>query len=89
MCDEGERPEFAKETFPVARKQYRCCECGSDIDKGEKHQCIRGLWDNFQTFRTCLICANVRASAVRELDYNIPFECLYELVGSEFEESAL
>jgi hypothetical protein len=88
MCDEGEAPKFAKESFPIARKQHVCCECGSDIDKGEKYNKIKGFWDNFQTFKTCLICSNIRHEASRELDYDIPFECLYEVVGSEFEESA-
>ena len=86
MCgDEGETPVFANETYPKARKQYECCECGSDIDKGEKHQCVTGLWDEFETHRTCLICSDIRAVASSELDYNISFECLYETIGSEFE----
>ena len=87
MCEEGEAPAFANETYPVARKKYVCCECVSEISVGEKHQCITGLWDKFRTFRTCLICSNIRSAAGKELDYDIAIGKLYETVGSEFEES--
>lgn len=87
MCGDAEPLKLARETWPVARKQHKCCECNSDIDPGEKYQCITGLFeDKFETYKTCLICANIRTAAMSELDYGIAFECLYETVGSEFEE---
>lgn len=75
------------ESQPIARKQHTCCECGSIIDPGEKYYKAKGIWDDkFITFNTCEVCEKIRIIAHSELDYCIPFECLYEIVGSEFEE---
>ena len=62
-CDYGsmEYPEFISETWPRARKAYKCCECGETIKVGEKHQSITGKWDGeILTYRTCEICAKIR-----------------------------
>ena len=86
MCTDPETLKLAKDTWPVARKKYQCCECGSDIDLGEKHRCTTGLSDSwFETYRTCIVCAKIKSIAEYELSYPIPFKCLYEIVGSEFE----
>lgn len=51
-----------RETNPQSRKQYVCCECGSTIEPGDRHQCITGLWDGtWDTFRTCATCARIRS----------------------------
>lgn len=90
MCTDSEPLQLKRETFPVARKQYKCCERGSDIGPGEKYQCITGLFEGqFDTYRTCLICANIRAAAEKDLGYGIAFTCLYDTVGSDFEEEGL
>lgn len=52
---------FLEELTPIARKQHICFECGRTIQKGEKYELARGLWDgNFLTFKTCLDCLSVR-----------------------------
>lgn len=93
MCYDAEPLQMGKETFPSARKEYVCCECGSTIDIGEKHQCFTGLLDGvWVTFRTCIPCSKIRNVAQCKLCAHgevIAFTCLYELVGSEFEEAAI
>lgn len=50
-----------REEFPVARKQYRCCECGETINPGQKYHKAVGLWDlGWDTYRTCMPCYNIR-----------------------------
>jgi len=88
-CD-GDFPSILEETFPKARKKHICCECGSDIDPGEIYQKIKGLWeDEWLTFKTCMICYNIRHEANRQEECSIPFECLFETVGSKYEYAAL
>lgn len=60
-CDDGERPDFYREETPVARKAYKCCECGGDILPGQKYHKAVGLWaGDFQTWRTCQPCQAIR-----------------------------
>jgi hypothetical protein len=57
VSDYCEWPEFYYETFPRARKEYRCCECKSPIVKGEEHLHYRGKWDGeLGTGRQHLLC---------------------------------
>lgn len=42
MC---EIPSFYEETFPRARKPYRCEACRFRIAVGEKHVAISGKWE--------------------------------------------
>ncbi len=42
MC---EYPEFYDETYPVARKERRCCECHGVIKIGERYVRCVGKWD--------------------------------------------
>ena len=89
MCGEGEAPTLYRESYPTAKKQHICCECGSDIDPGEKYHRVEGVWmGDFLTFKTCETCLAIRSEAESELDYPIEFECLYEVTGSEFEYAA-
>ena len=92
MCfTDCEQPKVAELTYPKARKRYECCECGSAIDPGEQHECIKGIWeDKWETFRTCMVCAKVKDHAMYELpnDICIPFGQLYECVGYDYEEEA-
>lgn len=90
MCYDAEPLLLEKETYPKARKQYTCCECGSTIDIGEEYQRVTGLFDgSWETWRTCIVCSRIRAAAYAEIDEPIAFTCLYELVGSEFEDAAI
>ena len=69
-------------------KHHRCCECNSTIYPGEKYERISGLWDDFQTYKTCLFCAEIRFKARDSFDLRsdegFPFEQLWECVGMDF-----
>lgn len=61
MCDcELYPPDVYRESFPRARKQYECCECGAFIQPGDQYRNTFGVWGGQQdTFRTCLPCAEL------------------------------
>jgi hypothetical protein len=90
MCSTGdiETPKIIREEYPIARKQHVCCECSSIINKGEKYQKITGLWDTFQTYKTCIFCATVRDKAMNDFDLmfdeGFPFEQLWDCVGMDY-----
>jgi len=59
--DHGEYAEFYREEFPVARKPYKCCECGETIKRGQKYNKVTACWDGrFSTYRTCMPCKSIR-----------------------------
>lgn len=90
MCDigSGDLPRLVTVTRPKARKTHKCCECGSEILPGETYEKVVGLWDDFQTYKTCLFCAGVRLQASSDFDLNsdegFPFEQLWECVGMDY-----
>lgn len=89
MCIDGEDPSVIWVTNPIARKEHRCCECLSVISPGEKYELVKGVWNGeFLTFKTCQICAIVRDAANLQYRWGetIPFTCLWETVGCEYEE---
>ena len=48
------------ESYPVAKKNWRCGECGRVIPVGEKYFCHIGKWNGkFKVDRTCLDCRSV------------------------------
>jgi hypothetical protein len=61
-CDFDEpRPDPLSETYPTARKEHWCCECGDKIRKGEKYQLVKGKWgDGWGTYHTCMTCSRIR-----------------------------
>lgn len=86
--------ECYQEREPIARKEYKCCECGGIIPKGQKYERIKGKWEgDFETYKTCLICAEIRNvlsdgnavqfgmlwSDVREILPEMGFACIEEL----------
>jgi len=88
MCTLGnaEWPEIYTESMPKARKQHKCCECHSQIDKGEQYWRIDGKWDGeFTSYKMCLVCETIFKEAQSVLSDKIPFECLYEIVGNDFD----
>ena len=89
-CDCDDMPKLFQEKIVTARKQHTCCECGSEIDPGEKYQRCSGKWEDFgfDTFHTCIVCSRIRATALDD-EPCIAFGCLYELVCSDFEEAAI
>lgn len=77
-------PDVYRWSEPIARKQYKCCECRALILKGEKHfQCF-GVWEgDASTYRQHLLCAEA-SMLIRDL-FNggecIGFGCLKESLG--------
>lgn len=70
-CD-YDLPEFCTESYPKARKQYRCYECGGFILPGEKHEYTAGKWDGeLRYFRTCERCHDIR----KWVQNNVPCLC--------------
>ena len=53
-------PDFFSETFPIAKKEYRCFECGRKrIRPNNKYAKVVGKWEgDFQSFNICLRCHN-------------------------------
>lgn len=87
MC---EMPDIGTITskHPVARKDYKCCECGRLIKKGNKYWYFEAVWlgiDGWDNFKTCLRCENLRSLArdkFHELPWSFdpPFGELYEWI---------
>ncbi len=90
MCNiyAGETPRIFTEPKPKARKNHMCCECGSTILPGQKYEKITGLWDNFETYKTCSFCAEIRRKARGEFDMDYDegfvFGELWECVGFDY-----
>jgi hypothetical protein len=64
--DNYDSAEFVSETFPIARKEYKCCECGEAIEPGQKYQRYMGKWDGeFEAFITCMGCYRIRMQYCR------------------------
>jgi len=86
-CD-CDSPAVTWKTTQTARKEHKCCECGSTIGIGEKYYQIKGVWDSaFETYRMCMPCSQVTKAAVSD---GICF-CLgdlWETVGTNYEDAA-
>lgn len=54
----GELVEFP-ETKPVARKQYKCHNCGDQIEKGERHVKVVGKYDGLCLLIECISTGHV------------------------------
>lgn len=60
-CEDYDSPEFYREDNPVARKTYKCCECGGDIKPGQRYNKAVGKWDGrLDIYRTCEPCNRIR-----------------------------
>lgn len=57
---DGESPQFFTRIFRKARKKHICCECRDVIEIGQKYENLSGLWEEFEVFKTCLICMKIR-----------------------------
>jgi hypothetical protein len=52
--------EFVNKTFPKARKQHKCDECGRIIKPGEKYELFKGGFEGrVETNKTCMDCMSV------------------------------
>jgi hypothetical protein len=85
MSDYCEIPEFWSESFYIAKKQHRCCECMAPINIGEKYLSFRCKFDGqFSVFKQHMVCRELCMS-IRDLIQE--GECLYfgELYHGEVE----
>lgn len=87
MCD-CEMPKVYDETLRTARKPHECEECGETIPVGSQYFVLKGLWEEWNTYKTCLTC---KAIADRFVDYTgecYPIgELIQELHNSDFIEN--
>lgn len=63
MCDcYWDNPPTIYECREVkGRKEHKCSECLRVIEKGERHEYAKGLWNgDFSDFRTCKTCCDMR-----------------------------
>ena len=62
-------PAVFRETYPIARKEHRCCECKRTIAVGQIYQLAEGLWDGeWSRFKTCIACDEMRQEIARLSD---------------------
>ena len=77
--DADQQPEFIRYSEVRARKEYKCCECGSPIHAGATYEYVVGKWEgDFDSFKTCIPCAAIRTDfcgSFGELRNDI-WECL-------------
>lgn len=58
--DDEHGPSYSTVTLPKAKKQHQCCECRLPILPGAVYENTFGLWDGPLSFKTCLLCAELR-----------------------------
>ena len=76
---EGDPPEFLVDKIVEARKDHVCCECGSEIKKGERYEKVVGKWDGeIDTIKTCLVCKTIREDLLCSWTYGMLKEDLWE-----------
>lgn len=77
-----ESPSVAGCKDVVARKTHRCCECGEAINPGDTYERVRGCWDgSWSEFKTCAICARIRADMCDCWEYGTLWDDLWETNG--------
>ncbi len=73
-------PELFSECKRRSRKTYACCECGAVISPGDQYLVARGLWEGrWSTYRTCLVCDDLRHRVIEGLHYYDEGPCFTEL----------
>ena len=61
MCFDGNPPDVFHAKIVTARKEFKCCECGVVIGRGEKNERAFGVWQgDASTFHTCMRCVEIR-----------------------------
>lgn len=56
----SEYPQAFSTKTRTARKAHKCCECGDDINPGDKYQYSSGIWDGeAASYKQCLICWDI------------------------------
>lgn len=85
--DDDEWSVEPSETYPSAKKRWKCCECGGVIPVGEKYSCVTGRWDGkFVVHRTCIDCRSVTENLFCGYTFTqVWFDLFYHLSYSEGE----
>lgn len=66
-------PEVFESKLIVARKDHKCCECGSIIKPGHSYESGKGLWDHkWYTYKTCSACNDFKYVVADKYDGTIP-----------------
>ncbi len=79
MCScDLEQPKVMSRERLKGRKDHKCSECRKVIPAGTEHEVIKGLWEIWQTFRTCDTCIDLRDLCETEPCACIPLGGLYE-----------
>lgn len=61
--------EFYTQSFPKARKQYKCDLCGKTIEPGKQYSCFTGKYDGeIFTSRNCMTCHAIINAYCAEYD---------------------
>jgi hypothetical protein len=59
--EDYEHAELYNETFPIAKKEHECVECGEPILPGQKYHRVEGKWEgHWGTYKTCYPCYHIR-----------------------------
>ena len=74
-----------------AARAYRCIECDEAILQGERYESVSALWpgEGWSTFRTCRICAKIRATLAPCAAYGDLNSVLSEHLGVDLQGTEL
>ncbi len=79
--------KVATTTTPTAKKSHWCCECHREILPGEEYERVDGLWEVFETYKTCEDCLGVRNEFFCEAwEYEFVWERMYDHIRDVFGE---
>lgn len=69
----------------TARKSHRCCECGSEICKGDVYEYCSGVWDSSpESYKTCNSCSALRIGYREVSGEDLAFGYLMEEISGCF-----
>lgn len=70
-----------------ARKVWKCCECGDDIESGDLYEDFRGCYDGaWDQYRTCARCVNVRTDYFHGWLYTGMVEAFIDAHGFDYRD---
>lgn len=68
-------PDVFSQAIVKARKQHKCCECGTIIPQGHMYERSAGVWDGTgMTYHTCPSCAEIRKYVSGQMKASMPTE---------------
>ena len=84
-------PTLYKEYLRKANKTHKCCECKTNIRKGEYYFCCKGIWETkWFEYKVCKDCEQLRREYGRELQLYISeypaFTCLGDEISCDGDE---